>query len=239
MFSVLTTIAAWLSFKNNKPILAGIFATLSLIKPSLTIIPIGLLFILYRHKTKGIIAFLTSSLLFYLPPTFLLGWWLPNFLAEISRYVSENRVGWSIIDVGTIVGMVWLFLSISLLGLGLYKKNNFLTLGAALALNAIFVPHTADYDLVAFILLLVHIGFSWLNRDEKKWLFVVLFFSLVWFPWISLLLIIISGVGNAVEVWYRLIWLTYPIIILFSSILTDFSSTKLTVRKLLRIKNVR
>jgi len=233
LFSTLTAIAAWLAFKNDRPIWAGIFAALSFIKPSLTFIPISLLFIDHWRSPKGILAFIASSLLLYLPPTILLGWWLPDFLADITKYALENRVGWSIIDLGTIPGLLWLLTSITLIGLGMYIKNTLLTFGAAFAFNAVFAPHTADYDLVAFIPLLVFLGDQWLRVKKKRTIYTTLFFALLWFPWLSLFMIIAqSGGGNAVESWYRVIWLTYPPVILLSSFLTQTSTIQAITQKL-------
>jgi len=217
LFSTLTAIAAWLSLENDKPIWAGIFASLSLIKPSLTIIPIGFLFIRYWRKRKGILTLIASSLILYLPPTILIGWWLPDFLKDISNYALENRVAWSIIDLVTVPGLLWGLASILLVGLGIYKKNTLLTFGAAFALNAAIAPHSADYDLVAFIPLLIYLGNRCISTENKRNLLISLFFLLLWFPWLSLIVVIQSIETHAVEVWYRFIWLTYPLIILLAS----------------------
>lgn len=225
LFSTLTAIAAWYFFENDKPAWAGIFAALSLIKPSLTILPIGYLLIKHRRETKGIITLTASSLLLYLPPTILLGWWLPDFLADISKYALENRVAWSIIDVATVPGVFWLLMSIVLIGLGIYTKSTLLTFGAAFSLNAIVAPHSADYDLVSFIPLLVYLGHHYLVENKNGWL-ITLYFVLIWFPWISLLFILGQVEANAVEFWYRFIWLAYPPIILLLSLLANLPVIK-------------
>lgn len=224
LFSSLTAIAAWYSFEMDKPIWAGIFASLSLIKPSLTILPIGYLFIKNWRDPKGTAALIASSLLLYLPPTIMLGWWLPDFLADISRYAIENRVAWSIMDMITFPGILWLLMSIMLVGLGIYKKNSLLSFGAFFSLNAIIAPHSADYDLVAFIPLLVYLGDRFLvgNKSDR---FIALFFVLVWFPWISLIFVLGQTETNAIEVWYRFIWLVYPLIILLLSLMESFPTT--------------
>lgn len=218
LFSVLTALAAWYCFENNQSMWAGVFAALSLVKPSLTIIPVGYLFIKYWRNPKGILAMAASSLLLYLPPTILIGWWLPDFIADISNYALENRVAWSILDSKTIPGMIWVLTSLSLIGLGIKRNNSLLTLGAAFALNAALTPHSADYDLVTFIPLLVYIGNHWITAENKRWLYIPLFFVLIWFPWMSLIGTIQSIDINAVEIWYRFIWLSYPFIILSLSL---------------------
>ena len=88
LFSVLMVIAAWWCFEKEMPVLGGILCTLSLIKPSLTILPVILLFVLYRQQITGLGSFLVSSLVLYLIPTILLGWWLPDFLKDISGYAA-------------------------------------------------------------------------------------------------------------------------------------------------------
>ena len=225
LFSSLTAIAAWYFFENDKPIWAGIFAALSLVKPSLTILPISYLFIKHWHENKGVISLTVSSLLLYLPPTIMLGWWLPDFLADISKYALENRVAWSIMDVATVPGAFWLLMSIMLIGLGIYTKSTLLTFGAAFSLNAIIAPHSADYDLVSFIPLLVYLGHHYLVENKSSWL-VILYFILIWFPWISLIFTLGQVETNAVEAWYRFIWLAYPPIILLLSLLANLPVIK-------------
>jgi len=218
LFSVLTAIAAWYCFENDRPVWAGFFASLSLVKPSLTIIPMGYLFIKHWRNPKGILALTASSLLLYLPPTILIGWWLPDFIADISSYALENKVAWSVVDLVSIPGVSWLLTSLCLIWLGLRRKNSLLTLGAAFALNTAITPHSADYDLVAFIPLLVYIGNRWIPAENKRGPYLILFFALVWFPWLSLIAIIQIINTNAVEMWYRFIWMSYPLIVLLLSL---------------------
>jgi hypothetical protein len=187
-------------------------------KPSLTIIPISYLFIKHWRNPKWILALIASSLLLYLPPTILIGWWLPDFLSDISGYALENRVSWSAIDLSTIPGIVWVLASLSLFGLGIKRKDILLAFGAAFALNAAITPHSADYDLVAFIPLLVYIGDHWIPKENKKGLHITFFFALIWLPWLSLIGVIQNMDTSAVETWYRFIWLSYPLIILLLSL---------------------
>lgn len=222
LFSVFAAIGTWLAFKNDRPIWAGTFAALSLVKPSLTIIPIVVLFVERWRNHKAILAFAISSLILYLPPTILIGWWLPDFLSDLANYAQENRVGWSIADIGTVSGLLWLLISLLLIGIGIYTKNNLMTFGSAFALNAIFIPHTADYDLVAFIPLFIYLGGQWIMKENGKIFYRVLFFILLWVPWLSLIVIMLLNMdNNAVETWYRFIWLTYPPVILVFSALTQ------------------
>ena len=77
--------------------------------------------------------------------------------------------------------------------LGVQAKDNALSLASILGLNAIFVPHTADYDLVSFIPLLVYISYDWLSSHRQKVLLTTLFLGLLWFPWLSLLYFLIKS----------------------------------------------
>ena len=234
LLSVLTAIAAWYCLENERPIWAGIFASLSLVKPSLTVIPIGYLFIKHWRNPKGILALIASSLLLYLPPTILVGWWLPDFLSDISGYALENRVSWSAIGLLTVPGIIWGLASLSLFGLGIKRKDSFLTLGAAFALNAAITPHSADYDLVAFVPLLVYVGNHWILAKNRRGLYLVSFFALVWFPWLSMAAIIQTADTNAIEAWYRFIWLVYPSMILLVSFLAKISEIKNTTTNKLK-----
>lgn len=238
LFSILTGIMAWFAFRKGHPGWAGIFAALSLVKPSLTIIPVGFLFIEQWRKQKGILAIIATSLALYLPPTLLIGWWLPEFMSDISNYALENRVGWSIRDIGTVAGLFWLLISIFLIGVGIYRKNSLLTFSSAFALNAIFIPHTADYDLVAFIPLLVYLGDRWIKNKSRSNFPSFLFFVLVWFPWLSLFaFLILMTDGQAVENWYRFIWLSYPPSILLFTALTETPMLQSFTQRLKRQSN--
>jgi hypothetical protein len=233
LFSVLAAIAAWLAFRNHLPVWAGIFAALSLVKPSLTVIPIALLLVDLWRKPRGILAFIAVSLILYLPPTILIGWWLPDFLADIATYAQENSVAWSGADIGTVSGLVWLLTSLGLIVVGIYQKNNLLTFGAATALNATFIPHSADYDLVAFIPLLIYLGDLWLKEKNESLFFRVLYLGLLWTPWLSLIVMILLNTGgNGVEAWYRFIWLTYPPVILLLSMLTQIPILQSVIYKI-------
>lgn len=220
LFSVLMLVAAWISYRNRKDIFVGIFASLSLIKPSLTVIPIILFVIFYYRNLKAFLSFSVTSILLYLPPTVILGWWIPDFLRDISQYAVENRVSWFVGDITTISGIAWLILSFLLVMLGLSNRDKVLVLSSSLALDAIFVPHTADYDLVAFVFLIFWLGNRWLYA--KRWLLFAefTFLVLVLFPWISLFGFMQSGLS--IENWYRFIWLVFPIVVLLSALSTCY-----------------
>jgi len=237
LFSVLTAIAAWYCLEHDQPIWAGIFASLSLVKPSLTILPIGYLFIKHWRSPKWVFTLIVSSLLLYLPPTILVGWWLPDFLSDILKYAAENQVAWSIIDITTVPGLLWLLMSIILISLGIYTKDSLLSFGAFFSLNTLITPHSADYDLVAFIPILAYLAHRYLVANRSGWS-ITFFFILIWFPWISLIITLGQVKTNAIETWYRFIWLIYPSIILLSSLLANIPKVRNTATNKLENYNV-
>jgi hypothetical protein len=226
LFCVLMLVAAWISYQHKKDVLVGIFASLSLIKPSLTAIPIIFSMILYYRSYKGYLSFTLATILLYLPPTIMLGWWVPDFLNDISRYAVENSVSWSVGDIGTVSGITWLISSLLLILFGLLHKDKVLVLSSSLALNAVFVPHTADYDLVAFICLIFWLGNRWLYSKKCSLLLNSAFLMIILFPWISLFIFIQTGLPLSVENWYRFIWLVYPIMVLLSVLATRYLQGK-------------
>lgn len=215
LFSMAMLALAWLALKNKRHIAAGIFGALCLIKFSLTILPLAVLFFVYRGNWKTLLSFGIATLVLYLPPTFMLGWWIPDFLRDISQYASENAVAWDWTHAASPSGLGWLALSLTILIRSLKLRDADLAVAASLALNSIFVPHTADYDLVIFVPLLFLLGRRLsANHRVSPLLSWTVFGILVWFPWISLLYFINQPLQAPVEDWYVFIWLLYPLMIL-------------------------
>jgi hypothetical protein len=100
----------------------------------------------------------------------LIGWWVPAFLKDISLYAIENEVSWFVGDIISLPGIIWLLLAVLLLVSGWRRKDNALLLASAFSLNALFIPHTADYDLVVFTGLLVWLGYRWIKWGRWRWL---------------------------------------------------------------------
>jgi hypothetical protein len=215
LFSIGMLVLAWLALKNRRHVAAGIFSALCLIKFSLTILPFAVLFLVYRGNWKTLLTFGIATLVLYLPPTLILGWWVPDFISDISHYASENTVAWNWTNVLTPSGIGWLALSLVVLFQSLKFRDADLTIAASLALNSIFVPHTADYDLVIFVPILFLLGGRLsASRRISPLLSWTVFGVLVWFPWISLLYFISQPLQAPVEDWYVFIWLLYPLMIL-------------------------
>lgn len=195
---------------------SGLFLALALLKPSFMILPV-LAFLFLYHQRKLLITFSVVTLALNLPAFLLLGWWIPDFLHEISTYALENQVAWSpALDVLTPVGIIWLGVSIALTAFGFFRCDIKLVLASALALNAVLVPHTADYDLVVVLGLL---ALLWV----KGWYWA--FFALLWLPWLTLVLF------SSVETWYRFIWQVYPILVLSLVGLEEIKNRKIPVAK--------
>lgn len=215
LFSIGMFILAWLALKQQRHIAVGIFGALCLVKFSLTLLPLTILLFACRANRKTLLSLGVASLLLYLPPTLMLGWWIPDFLRDISGYASENAVAWDWTHIASLPGLIWLALALTLTLLPLKRRDADLAIAASLALAAVFVPHTADYDLVAFTPLLALLGSRALAGQRISPLLSWTSFGiLVWLPWLSLLYFINQPLRAPVEDWYNFIWLIYPLMIL-------------------------
>lgn len=222
LFSIGMLVLAWLALKHQRHATAGIFGALCLIKFSLTLLPLAVLFFAYRSNWKTLLSFGMTSLALYLPPTLMLGWWLPNFLRDISGYASENAVAWDWTRAASPSGLGWIALSLTLLLRSFQRRDADLAIAASLALTSVFVPHTADYDLIVFVPLLALLGGRLIaNRRISPLLSWTSFGILLWFPWLSLLYFLRQPLQTAVEDWYVFIWLLYPLMILTPSFLYE------------------
>ena len=193
---------------------SGVFLALALLKPSFMVLPV-LAFLFFYHQRYLLLTFSIVTLVLNLPAFLLLGWWIPDFLHEISTYALENQVAWSpVADILTPVGILWLGTSIALTVFGLVRRDVALVLASVLAINGALVPHTADYDLVLVIGLL---ALLWIRR----WYWA--FFIMVWFPWITLFL------SPSIEAWYRFIWVAYPVLILSLIVIEEYVNRKSVV----------
>ncbi|NWG33462.1 MAG: DUF2029 domain-containing protein [Chloroflexi bacterium] len=227
LFSLGMFVLAWLALKDKRYIAAGIFGALCLLKFSLTLLPLAMLFWTYRVNRTTLLSFGISTLALYFPPTLILGWWMPDFLHDISRYASENAVAWDWSHAASPSGVGWIALSLLLLLRSLIRRDTDLAIAASLALNAVFVPHTADYDLIVFApifaILIQRLFAEHLLSPLLSW---TLFGLLLWFPWISLLYFLNQPFQTPVENWYAFIWLTYPLMILTPTFLYEALTNK-------------
>jgi hypothetical protein len=206
LLSVLAFGYAYILVQDKEWIWAGCLLALSLLKPSFMILPVIAFLIIYRDIKLWISCILILIFL-NIPSFFFIGWWIPDFLKEISSYAFENQVAWSpSIDILTPMGIIWLILAGNLMFFALRSKDWILLLSALLAFNVAFTPHTADYDLVAFLGILF-----WLKKYISGWQFLIL----IWVPWGTLFFF------SEIETWYQFIWKTYPILLLaFATFIT-------------------
>jgi hypothetical protein len=227
LFSIGMLVLAWLALKHQQHVAAGILGALCLVKFSLTLLPLAVLYFAYRANGKTLLAFGITSLLLYLPPTLMLGWWILDFLRDISGYASENAVAWDWTRLASLSGLGWIALSLTLLLRSLLRRDADLAIAASLALTAVFVPHTADYDLIAFAPLLALLGGRLTaNQRISPLLSWTSFGLLLWLPWLSLLYFLRQPLQTAVEDWYVFIWLLYPLMILTPSFLYEEITNK-------------
>ena len=125
----LLVVLAWLALQDKRHGAAGIFGAPCLIKFSLTILPLAVLFFVYRGNWKTLLSFGITSLVLYLPPTLMLGWWIPDFLRDISQYASENAVAWDWTHAASPSGLGWLALSLTILIRSLKLRDADLAIG--------------------------------------------------------------------------------------------------------------
>ena len=223
LFCVVMIAAAWMCLRYECTIAAGICLALALVKPSNTILPVVLLLALNYRSKNILFSFLITNLVLFVPPTFLLGWWVPDFLADISKYSFENQPAWTIQNLWTIPGILNLILSVTLMVWGYRRMDTLLLVASALAFNSLFVPHTADYDLIMFILLVL-----WIHKQRPLIPGgaigrALLLLILLWLPWVSL-----YPFAGRVEDWYVVTWKIYPTVLLLTSILLIARQTRET-----------
>jgi hypothetical protein len=212
LFSVIAAWAAWVCLRRGWNVTAGVCLALALVKPSTSLLPVVLLFALSYRIKNLVLSFLVANLVLFIPPTILLGWWVPDFLADIARYSLENQTAWNASHIWTVPGIVNLTASGTLLARGWLRKDTLLMLASTFALNSLFVPHTADYDLIVFILPIL-----WMYEQLPRTSRMLLTLTALWLPWISLVFFSRIRAGGRVEDWYPLIWNFYPSFLLLAA----------------------
>jgi hypothetical protein len=207
---------AWRLMRQKKDGWAGFLLALATIKPSLGLLPALLLMVwaLLRKRHKLIIGFAVTMGGLLLISFIQVGWWLPDFLAELGEY-NRDLGTWKPADVATLSGIIWLLEAVVLILLGFRQawstETDFpvMLFWGGLFLNLLLTPHTMEYDLVVVLLPLVgHIPDyfrSW--RGKLGWLL------LCWLPWLSWI-VWWRVLGLPSEEWARAVWMFYPQVLL-------------------------
>jgi hypothetical protein len=164
-----------------------------------------------RHRI--IYAFGLTSLLLLAISLARIGWWLPEFLAQIGQYEALPRQ-WMLSDIGSLPGLIWLAGTVVLLAWGGKRfwadrtAFPFVLFWGSISLMLLVTPHTMEYDLPILLLPFIFYAPRFLRSPAGTagWLF------LWWLPWLSWA---ISGqLGYTTGVWYSFFWFHYPQILI-------------------------
>ena len=219
LFIVGLAILSWWAISRENYFLSGVLLAISTIKPSIFLfVPFVIILWALRWKKWNILTgFLASLAVLGIVTLIQIGWWIPDFLYRLQEYsqsLSQQIIfSWSLKDVVSFPGILWLALSAALLFVGLKQLFNhdefpYLACMAALNLNLIVTPHIVEYDLGVLLIPLFFLGTKWSGTRHgiAAWLF------LIWFPWISWFITIWLG-GSTLQ-WQNLVWQSFPNLIL-------------------------
>lgn len=213
--------------RREKEEAAGFLLALTTIKPSLSFLPL-LVWLLWgitgQHK-KFVYSFLLSSALFLAVSLLQLGWWIPEFLAELAEYDLFPR-DWNTGDLFTLPGLIWLGGTLVLLYWGSKEywldKHEFpwVLFWGAISLNLLLTPHTWDYDIALMILPFLIYAPRYLQTKSNTAIWVTVF----WLPWITWFIFVYFGYTT--DIWVYLLWRYYPQILVGALLLFLFREKK-------------
>lgn len=223
-------ILAWWMIRCERYFLAGFLLSLSMIKPSLALIPIMFVAVWsLLTKRAGIVLGMLCTLGAMLLLSFWkIGWWIPDFVQELGEY-SRDLGTWTSRDFLSLPGIIWILSSILLIGLGCYEyrvrtKFPYALFFGGLLLNLAVTPHTLEYDLAILILPLLFLV-PILGRSALSYIYLLV---LIWAPWISWFAFTLAGAP--IEVWWKAIWQFYPFLIACTLIITTVQELRSTPR---------
>ena len=210
---------AWWLIVRKKDFPAGIVLAISTIKPSIFLfVPFVIMLWALRWKRWPLIIGFAGTLTALGIVTLVkIGWWVPEFLSSLDAYNrtlgKQIEFSWSLNNIFSPPGLLWLLQSITLLVIGLrrmYRSNEFpwLACFAALNINLISSPHIVEYDLGILLLPLLWFGTEW---AKYRWGMAALIF-LLWLPWT--LWFIVIGLGGTTFQWQNLVWRVFPNLLL-------------------------
>ena len=171
-----------------------------------------LVFLFWAFRTRHgrvIYFFLLALGLFLLITLIQIGWWVPEFLAQLRQYDNFPRQ-WVPANAMSLPGLIWLGGTAVLIFSGIqeYRKNPIefphILFGGAISLILLITPHTAEYDLPALLLPFVVYAPRFLQSKfgTGVWAFIM------WTPWLSWALFQLLGLTTSY--WYSRYWLHYP-----------------------------
>lgn len=189
LFVLVIWAAVYQLTRQGHEISAGFLLVLSSIKPSLSLFPI-LVFLLWFISTgryKAIVSFAITSALFLLITFVQIGWWIPDFLAELQTYNTYVRQ-WASSDVFSISGAIWSVLTVVLLVLGFKaywqdkKAFPWILFWGSISLVLLVSSHTSEYDFPLLILPF----FFYAPRFWQTKVGTAVWFLIMWLPWLVL-----------------------------------------------------
>lgn len=212
--------AAYYFIQREQEMVAGSLLALTTIKPSLSFIPLVLWLIwLFTSGRKRTLIFfcLTSGILFAIS-LFQIGWWVPEFLAQLTKYDQFPR-DWHTGNLFTLPGIVWLAGTLALLYFGgkAYWRERiefpWVLFWGGISLNLLFTPHTWDYDLALMILPFVIYAPRYLQTKSST----VVWLCLFWLPWLTWFAF--TYLGYTTDLWVFWLWRFYPQVLVVALLL--------------------
>jgi Glycosyltransferase family 87 len=91
LFPALGILEAMVAFRDRRPVRAGCWVLLGILKPQLILLP--LLALLVARCWKALTPFLVGALGGFVISLFVAGWWVPRYLSFLVTY---NRTGWGV-----------------------------------------------------------------------------------------------------------------------------------------------
>jgi len=90
-------ISYW-AYHHHKDLLAGIIASIGLVKPELMLLPLAVILVtaIRSRRYKMLFAFFITNIIVFLASFWMAGFWIPQWLAAINRYKDYARVSWTL-----------------------------------------------------------------------------------------------------------------------------------------------
>lgn len=212
LFIVACWALAWYTIRKQRWFLAGFLVAISTIKPSLSLIPAGvvILWSLYKGRPKIALSFFCTLVIMLAISFVKIGWWIPDFLLRIGEV--ERNATWVNSDILTVPGICWLLFCGYFIFQGFRefkatKEFPFSLFFGGLLLNLAITPHTLEYDMVVLILPLILLTPA-LGKTLPGY-FYLLF--IIFCPWISWMLFTLVGIP--ISTWWKALWQFYPLLI--------------------------
>ena len=159
--------AAYWAYSRHKDGLAGISMSLALVKPELTLVPWAVLtgIALYNRRWRLPVFFIGTQAGLFLLSLVAAGWWLPGWIAAVSRYSSYAKSTWApltawqispLLAVGVLVGLGLVLSSL--------RHSPTALFAASIPLGLLTLPQTPFWNLT---MLLIPLSLAW--QGKGRW----------------------------------------------------------------------